>query len=170
MSGCFDWLWSNLKDLAGLNSFNRWDTLWAITGGILCPGISTFMLGFWVEYGSLASSYNQEIIEGAVSNQDSSYKLLLFLSMTVIAPLWEEIIFRGWLWKLFEKMRFEVTSTLVLTSSLFIYAHIDVVHIVGVLPIGLFLGWLRWRSNSTIPTIICHAVNNSIAFILITIT
>ena len=30
------------------------------------------------------------------------------------------------------------------------------------LPVGLLLGWLRWRSNSLVPSLIAHAVNNSV--------
>ena len=34
------------------------------------------------------------------------------------------------------------------------------------LPIGVLLGWLRWRSNSLVPSLIAHAVNNS-AFVVV---
>jgi membrane protease YdiL (CAAX protease family) len=37
------------------------------------------------------------------------------------------------------------------------------IHVAAVLPIGLFLGWLRWMSGSIWPSMAGHFVNNSVA-------
>jgi membrane protease YdiL (CAAX protease family) len=38
-------------------------------------------------------------------------------------------------------------------------------HIAVALPAGLFLGGLRWRSNSIVPSLVAHMINNA-AFVL----
>jgi hypothetical protein len=42
--------------------------------------------------------------------------------------------------------------------------HVDPVHIVGVLPLGLFLAWASSRSCTTV-TIVAHVMNNSLALL-----
>ena len=44
-----------------------------------------------------------------------------------------------------------------------IAAHLELAHIVLVLPLGLLFGWLRWRTGSLVPSIVAHVVNNSFA-------
>jgi len=90
--------------------------------------------------------------------------VLFFMIITVcfVAPITEELIFRGVLWRLFEKFIKNKSYVLIITSILFALAHSDPYHMIGVFPIGLFVGWLRLRSNSIFPSILAHIVNNSL--------
>ena len=50
-----------------------------------------------------------------------------------------------------------------IASILFAAFHVDFVHVIAVLPLGLFLGWISWRSASLFPAVIGHFVNNVIS-------
>jgi hypothetical protein len=47
------------------------------------------------------------------------------------------------------------------SAVLFAAIHWEPAHIAAALPMGLFLGCLRWRCNSLLPPAIAHAINNS---------
>jgi membrane protease YdiL (CAAX protease family) len=90
---------------------------------------------------------------------------MLWASIAVfglLAPLAEELIFRGLLFGWLEG-RWNARMAWIVSSLAFAAAHIDRAHIVLVLPLGLLFGWLRWRTGSLLPSLAAHAINNSAA-------
>jgi membrane protease YdiL (CAAX protease family) len=88
---------------------------------------------------------------------------LAFLAVViVVGPVAEELVFRGFLWRL---LRGDARPALgiVGTSTLFAVWHLDPIQSVGVLPLAVFLAVLRWRSGSLIPVLVVHVVNNALA-------
>ena len=55
-----------------------------------------------------------------------------------------------------------LTLAVLVSGTAFALFHVDPVHVVGVLPLGLFLSWVAQRSNTSV-TIFAHVANNSIA-------
>jgi membrane protease YdiL (CAAX protease family) len=86
---------------------------------------------------------------------------LLFL-IVFVAPVTEEIMFRGPVWTVLEMMKLRPLTITLLTTLPFILAHPTPEHMISIMPIGFFLGWLREKSGSVFPTIICHAFNNGV--------
>jgi membrane protease YdiL (CAAX protease family) len=170
MAGFVLWLRSFFANLTGLHSFKWSDVMWAVFGGLACPAISLLTLNFLVEYDEAMSESGIEMIEESVEGGGILIRLILFFVVVVWAPLFEEVLFRGMVWKVFEVIGMAVLPLTIITSLIFVIAHTDPLHIVGVLPIGFYLGWLRQRAGSTIPTIICHAVNNMVAFTALMLT
>ena len=80
----------------------------------------------------------------------------------LLAPLAEELIFRGLLFGWLEG-RWNAWVAWVVSSLAFAAAHIDVAHVLLVLPLGFLFGWLRWRTGSLVPSLAAHAINNSAA-------
>jgi hypothetical protein len=80
----------------------------------------------------------------------------------LLAPLAEELAFRGMLYGWLAG-RWNNLVAFVLSSLAFAAAHTEPVHILLVLPLGFWFGWLRWRTGSLVPTIVAHIINNSIA-------
>lgn len=90
--------------------------------------------------------------------------LLAVLVIGVLAPLVEELIFRGLVYGYVEG-RWGGIAALIVSTLLFGAAHIEPIHIALVLPLGLLLGWTRLRTGSLWPAIAAHVANNSIAVV-----
>jgi membrane protease YdiL (CAAX protease family) len=86
------------------------------------------------------------------------------LVMALLAPLAEEAVFRGLLYGWLDG-RFGPTVAWGLSSLLFAAAHVEPAHAVLVLPLGLWFGFLRWRSGSLWPSLAAHVVNNGMAVV-----
>ena len=93
---------------------------------------------------------------------------LLFLG--VLAPLVEELVFRGLLYGWIEA-RWGWHVAYWVTSLGFAVAHYQwgaegwarLYYALAVLPLGLMFGWLRRSTNSLLPSFASHLVNNSFA-------
>lgn len=88
--------------------------------------------------------------------------LLLLIAVVVAAPLGEEIMFRGFLFRGWATSPLGVTVTIVAISAIWAGIHIqyDWFGIIQVFFLGLLFGWVRARSGSTLLTIMMHAVCN----------
>ncbi len=84
------------------------------------------------------------------------------LVLAVLAPLVEELVFRGLLYGWLAGRWGHLVAFLV-SSLAFAAAHYEPAHILLVAPLGLWFGWLRWRTNSLVPSIVAHVINNGVA-------
>ena len=98
------------------------------------------------------------------SGRNAGMLPLLALGFVVAAPVGEEILFRGFLYRGIEA-RFGVLPAILTTAFLWAILHIqyDVFFIAEIVALGLFLGWMRRKSGSTLLTIALHATNNGLA-------
>jgi uncharacterized protein len=87
---------------------------------------------------------------------------LLWLAFVVAAPVGEEILFRGFVFRGWSASPLGAPGTIVLTSLVFAAAHTqyDWFGAFQTFCIGMLFGWLRWRSGSTTLTIMLHMVIN----------
>jgi membrane protease YdiL (CAAX protease family) len=90
---------------------------------------------------------------------------LLWAAFVVAAPVGEEIVFRGFLFRGCAASRLGIPGTVLVTSLAFSAAHVqyDWFGVAQTFCIGALFGWLRWRSGSTIVTIILHMAVNFVA-------
>jgi membrane protease YdiL (CAAX protease family) len=84
------------------------------------------------------------------------------LLMGVLAPLTEELVFRGLLYGWLAGL-WGTTAAWLLSSLCFAAAHVELAHVLLVLPLGLWLGWLRRRTDSLWPSLVAHMLNNGVA-------
>jgi membrane protease YdiL (CAAX protease family) len=86
----------------------------------------------------------------------------LLLGVVVVAPAGEEIVFRGFLFRGWARLDREAWLAIVVISILWAALHVqyDWTGILQIFVIGLFLGWMRWRSGSTLLTFLLHALFN----------
>lgn len=87
--------------------------------------------------------------------------LLLLIAAVIAAPIGEEIMFRGFLFRGWVSA-LGVTGTIVVTSAIWAAIHVqyDWYGIVQVFSLGLLFGWVRARSGSTLLTMMMHSVCN----------
>jgi uncharacterized protein len=86
-----------------------------------------------------------------------------FLSIVIAAPILEELIFRGVILDGFLK-RYSPTKAILFSSFLFGFIHLNPWQFVGAGIIGIFMGWVYYRTRSVSLTIIIHLSNNLAAF------
>jgi len=89
---------------------------------------------------------------------------LSLVLLAVLAPLVEELIFRGLLYG-WVTGRWGSLAGLIVSSVAFAAAHYEPAHVVLVLPLGFFFGWLRRRTDSLLPSLFSHIVNNGFALV-----
>jgi len=82
--------------------------------------------------------------------------------MAGLAPLVEESVFRGLLYGWLAG-RWGGAVAWIVSSLAFAAAHMELAHIILVLPLGLWFGWLRWRTGSLWPSLVAHVMNNALA-------
>ena len=85
-----------------------------------------------------------------------------FAIMAILAPLVEELVFRGLLYGWIAG-RWGTIAAWLVSSILFAAAHVEPAHAILVLPLGLLFGWLRRRTDSLWPSLVAHAANNGVA-------
>jgi membrane protease YdiL (CAAX protease family) len=105
----------------------------------------------------MTESYRSARAQGAL--------VLLLLAVIVVAPLCEEIAFRGFLFRGFAASPIGAVGTVIITSAAWASMHVQYdLFVVGLIcAIGLLLGWLRWASGSTTLTIMLHMLSNFVA-------
>jgi uncharacterized protein len=81
----------------------------------------------------------------------------------IVAPVSEEIMFRGFLFRGWSEPPVGVTGTIFLTSLLFSLEHIPgngPLFVVETFCLGVMFGWLRWCSGSIVIPIAIHSLTN----------
>jgi membrane protease YdiL (CAAX protease family) len=85
--------------------------------------------------------------------------VLMFIAIAIVAPLCEEIFFRGLVQRPYET--FSPTTAILLVGFLFVIFHLSLLRFFALIPVALLLGYLVWASNSVIPGILAHAAYNA---------
>lgn len=92
--------------------------------------------------------------------------ILLFIAVVILAPLGEEIVFRGFLQQILEKHWKDITRAILITSLIFSLIHMNPFWFVQIYFLGVILGFLAWKTKSIIAPLILHSLNNSMALLL----
>jgi CAAX protease family protein len=86
----------------------------------------------------------------------------MFAAAIIVAPAGEEIMFRGFLFRGWARSERSTWPAIIAISLLWSTLHVqyDWTGILQIFVVGLFLGWMRWRSGSTLLTFLLHALFN----------
>lgn len=92
---------------------------------------------------------------------------LLLAVIVLLAPISEEIMFRGFLYCGFVRRPSHAPIAILVISLLFTAVHqqYDLIGLTQIFILALLLGWTRWWSNSTVVTILMHVLANFIAML-----
>ncbi|MEP1151413.1 MAG: CPBP family intramembrane metalloprotease [Balneola sp.] len=85
--------------------------------------------------------------------------LLGFLFIGITPAICEELLFRGYMFRSFEKSTKLITSILV-TSFIFSLFHLDITGLLPRMFLGILLAYVTWTSNSLYPAMLGHLINN----------
>lgn len=87
--------------------------------------------------------------------------LLILSGAVLIASVAEEVLFRGFFQVSLER-KGDVTRAVLLSSLIWTLVHQNPYWAVEIFILGIFIGFIAWRTNSIIPPVIVHAINNFI--------
>lgn len=133
---------------------------WPADRRIVVRFVAVLLLVLAVEAGVAASGLLGSLDEiRALSSSERSW--LGFLNAVVLAPIVEEVLFRGLLFTRLRR-RFGVWPVLAAVTLAFGLLHIEngLLHVVSVLPAGAFLGYAREISGGTGLPILLHGCMN----------
>ncbi len=105
-------------------------------------------------------------IESFMRFRNAGEMVLLFLTLVVVTPVVEEMLFRGLLQGAFERS-VDVNKAVFSTALIFTFIHFNPWWAAEILIAGVLLGVLAWRSDSILPCIAMHAVTNGLSFAVI---
>ncbi|OPY97246.1 abortive infection protein [Bradyrhizobium sacchari] len=102
------------------------------------------------------------------SGRDTGAALLLLVAFSVAAPMSEEVLARGFLFRGWSASFLRVSGAILLSSLVWTIVHLqyDLYFLAEVFTIGLWFGYMRHRAGSLWLTIILHALNNMTAVVL----
>lgn len=87
------------------------------------------------------------------------------VSMALLAPLVEEMMFRGAIQNYFMRTSSNPWIGIIVTALIFGIVHMNPQQIVYATLLGVVFGWIYYRTRSLLPVITGHVLNNSIAVI-----
>ena len=94
-----------------------------------------------------------------------------YIAIGILAPIAEEMCFRGAILRklltMFPKRQHWIA--IAVSAVLFALAHFNVVQSLHAFLIGLLLGWLYYRTDSILPGIVFHWINNTVAYVMFNI-
>jgi len=86
-----------------------------------------------------------------------------FIAIVIAAPILEELIFRGIILNGLLK-QYSPFKSIIISSILFGFVHLNPWQFIGAFIIGLFSGWVYYKTKKLTLCILIHFVNNALAF------
>lgn len=130
-------------------------TLWQLAWRIMPP-----------EFSLLSPENMQAQLEQTLIAHTALDWVLIILAPVVIAGIFEEMLFRGFVQTTFEQHH-KILTALAITAAVFALNHAAPWWLAQIFLLGLVLGWLAWQCDSMIPGAIVHGLNNFFAVLLI---
>lgn len=89
-----------------------------------------------------------------------------YFAVGLLAPVCEELVFRGAVLRALLRSISQHWVAITVSALFFALIHANPAQMPHAFIIGLLLGWLYYRTDSVVPGIVYHWVNNSVAYII----
>jgi membrane protease YdiL (CAAX protease family) len=122
--------------------------------------VANAVMALWVR--ALPEGWTDRFDVGRLFDAPLGERIAIALVASLLAPLCEEVAFRGYLQRTLAIRRGPVVAVGA-SALLFAVLHVDPVRFPALILLGLVFGWLAWRSGSTWTSMVAHAVNNGLA-------
>ena len=129
--------------------------------GFVVAFIGAAVVGFPVEQQFGVDPTQQALSESAT---EPGLFPLVFLSGIIIAPIAEEIVFRGYMYKAFRD-RFKPAYAIILSAALFSIIHLEWRAALSLFVIGVVLAYVYEKTGNLMAPITVHILNNAVAFL-----
>ncbi|WP_096271163.1 CPBP family intramembrane glutamic endopeptidase [Paucisalibacillus globulus] len=147
----------------GIRTFamKDWKTIILFSIGLLIGAVVIVVLTSFI-----GNSWENSKTEAMQKNVTFLTVFIAFISAAVISPIYEEIFYRGFLYRWF-RTRVGFIGALLLSSSIFTIIHIPTYN---VMPVNFFSGIIfalaYERTNSIWPSVIIHGLTNGVMVLL----
>lgn len=132
--------------------------------GVIAYFIASFTISFLI---GLVLPYDQQQVQDVgFSNPGQLELVLVFVALVVMAPIAEELLFRGFMFRGLRR-RLSFWPAALIVSLLFGLVHGQINVGLDVFALSLVLCYLREHTDSLWPCIILHASKNLIAFVIL---
>lgn len=130
---------------------------------------------FWCALAALGaiipSTALQEVMPELPNIVEQEFDVILkdrwgYFAVGLLAPLCEELVFRGAVLRALLQWTPRHWVAIAVSALLFALIHANPAQMPHAFLIGLLLGWLYYRTDSIVPGVVYHWVNNSIAYVL----
>jgi membrane protease YdiL (CAAX protease family) len=140
------------------------DVVWAVLAVLaLMPVIWTLSwASSWVIHG-MGQEINHNPIFDYLEGFGWGGKVATMFGVVILAPLAEELMFRGILQSMLRSYRVAAWPAVAISSALFVLAHWGVPHdMVPLLPLAIVLGYSYERCGRLVPSILIHSMFNAV--------
>lgn len=144
--------------------FGHWLKVGIINGVILF--FAVLLMGAIISWFSPVEIKPQPIAEIIMTAESKWEMVVPFIVASIMAPISEELYFRGFLYPAFRK-KIGIRWGILVTSIIFGGLHFDLVRMIPLAFGGIWLNWLYEKSGSIYSSIIAHSVWNGIMTLLI---
>lgn len=130
---------------------------------------------FWCILASLGallpSMYIQEMMPELPNLAEREFELIMtsrfgYVIIGLMAPLVEEIVFRGAILRALLRWKSNPWIGIMISAVMFSAIHMNPAQMPHAFLIGILLGWMYYRTDSILPGVIYHWVNNSAAYLM----
>ena len=157
--------WKTNRDQIGLNGLPTWTDIGLAPLGyiatIILAHVVTAIFSFFPWFDA-----NQAQQTGFSDYLVDWERVVAFIALVIIAPIVEEVIFRGWLYGKLRR-RYAMPISILLTSVLFGVVHLQWNVGVNVFATSIILCGLREITGTVYSGILLHMLKNGIAFFLL---
>ena len=92
-----------------------------------------------------------------------------FISVTVMAPIVEEFLFRGTIEERLLRNGYSPTKAILVSSLIFGIIHLNPAQVPFAFCVGAVFGWLYYKTRSVVPGIVGHFFNNTCAAVMMAV-
>ncbi len=151
--GWLQWRWAPVGSALGL-----------ALGHVLMVLPAVALSGWLIDWLWSSSSGSNPLLELVLTTGDPWALAVLALTATVLAPLFEETLFRGVLLPVLGQ-QWGRGWGVVVSALTFGLAHLSLGELTPLVVLGLALGWLRLRSGRLAPCVLMHGLWNGLTFL-----
>ncbi|AKR12642.1 MULTISPECIES: CPBP family intramembrane glutamic endopeptidase [Bacillus cereus group] len=147
----------------GIRSFSikSWKFILLLTIMLLVGDVIVMVLTSFI-----GNSYENSKTEAIQQSVNFFTVLIAFVSAAIISPIYEEIFYRGFLYR-WLRTRFGMIGAILLSSLIFTIVHIPTYNAMPVNFLsGIVFAWAYERTNSIWPSVIIHGLTNGIMVLL----
>jgi membrane protease YdiL (CAAX protease family) len=139
---------------------NKIKIVWCLVAIVI--GLIYWLFDHWLMDG-LFKSNSQESIKAWQLANANYHHLSVLISSVIMAPIFEELFFRGLIFNAFLK-RFNVIFAAFVAASLFALIHWSWPEFISLFLVGLIYAGLAYKSNSVITPLIAHMIHNLMTY------